>query len=347
MLTAASLFDGSGAFMLAAKRAGIRPVWSSEVNSYALRVTAARFPRVKQLGDIRLLKGESVPPVDVITFGSPCQDLSSAGAQSGIRGSRSSLFFEAVRLIKEMKAHSEKPRYLLWENVPGALSAGRGDSFHLVLRTLCGLAGEELSVPGPPPGGWPHAGCVLADGFSLAWRILNAALWGLAQNRRRLFLAVDLVGGSAGEILFAAGGSEATDRALRGAEQPDPARAAPLASVPLILPPEAETFLERNNRLTPHTQDKLLSPSGLARTLVVGAKDTGSEMTRTLLPHGEDLIIRRLTPDEYRRLQGMPEDWEAGVKGSDAARYRLWANAVPLPLAEAVLRGIVLSDGSP
>lgn len=201
-----SLFDGSGGFCLAGIMNGIMPVWSSEIEPYPLRVTAARFPDVKQLGDVTKINGAEIEPVDVITFGSPCQDLSVAGKQAGLTGgARSSLFFEAIRIIKEMRdATADKfPRWAVWENVPGAFSSNKGEDFQAVIEAFCNVrGGANITVPQPPKGRWLPAGCVVGDGFSLAWRVYDAQYWGVPQRRKRIYLIADFGSERAGEILF-------------------------------------------------------------------------------------------------------------------------------------------------
>ena len=200
-----SLFDGSGGFPLAGALNGFTPVWASEIEPYPLRVTAARFPNMKQLGDVTKIDGAAIDPVDVITFGSPCQDLSVAGKQTGIHaGKRSSLFFEAVRIIREMRGatNGKYPRFAVWENVPGAFSSNKGADFRAVLQALCEVGGEAVPVPEPPKGKWAKAGCVVGDGYSLAWRVYDAQYWGVPQRRKRIYLVADFGSERAGEILF-------------------------------------------------------------------------------------------------------------------------------------------------
>ena len=204
-MTLGSLFDGSGGFPLAGVLNGMTPVWASEIEPYPLRVTAARFPGMKQLGDVTKIDGASIDPVDVITFGSPCQDLSVAGKQTGIHdGERSSLFFEAIRIIKEMRGatNGKYPRFAVWENVPGAFSSNKGADFRAVLQALCEVGGEAVPVPEPPKGKWAKAGCVVGDGYSLAWRVYDAQYWGVPQRRKRIYLVADFGSERAGEILF-------------------------------------------------------------------------------------------------------------------------------------------------
>ena len=204
-LTLGSLFDGSGGFPLAGILAGVEPVWASEIEPFAIRVTTKRLPKMRHYGDVSGISGADLEPVDIITFGSPCQDLSIAGKRSGLDGSRSGLFFEAVRIVKEMreKTHGEKPRFIVWENVPGAFSSNKGEDFKAVLEEVIRIK-EPEAPPLPPPekGRWPYADCYLGDGWSVAYRVLDARYWGVPQRRARIFLVADFAGGRAPEILF-------------------------------------------------------------------------------------------------------------------------------------------------
>ena len=201
-LTLGSLFDGSGGFPLGGLLAGITPVWSSEIEPFPVRVTTKRFPHMKHYGDISVLNGAELPPVDIITFGSPCQDMSVAGKRSGLDGSRSSLFYEAIRIIKEMRGATDGkyPRYIVWENVPGAFSSNKGQDFRAVLEEVCKVKDAEVSVPFP--GKWENAGRIMGNGYSVAWRQFDAQFWGVPQRRKRIYLVADFAGGSAGKILF-------------------------------------------------------------------------------------------------------------------------------------------------
>jgi len=212
LLRLGSLFSGSGGFELAGALFGIEPVWASEIEPYPMRVTAARFPNMKQLGDVTKINGAEIEPVDIITFGSPCQDLSVAGKQLGIHeGERSNLFFEAVRIIKEMREHDRatgraddllRPRFAVWENVPGAFSSNKGKDFRSVIQALCEVGGCDIPVPEPKGGKWSHAGVVVGTGFSIAWRLYDAQFWGVPQRRKRIYLVADFGSERAGEILF-------------------------------------------------------------------------------------------------------------------------------------------------
>lgn len=202
-LTLGSLFDGSGGFPLAGLLAGIVPIWSSEIEPFAIRVTEKRLPQVQHFGNISGLHGAKLPPVDIITFGSPCQDMSIAGKRTGLNGSRSSLFHEAIRIIREMRCASngKYPRYIVWENVPGAFSSNGGEDFRCVLEAICSVKDSSISIP-RPAGKWTKAGEILAESYSLAWRVLDAQYWGVPQRRKRIFLVADFDGTSAGKILF-------------------------------------------------------------------------------------------------------------------------------------------------
>ena len=201
-LTLGSLFDGSGGFPLGGLIAGIEPLWASEIEPFAVRVTTKRLPFMKHYGDVSALDGAKLPPVDVITFGSPCQDMSVAGKRAGLDGERSGLFHEAVRIVKEMRCATDgkQPRYLVWENVPGAFSSNGGEDFKAVLDEICRIKDSEADNPRPAK--WPNAGCILADGWSVAWRVFDAQYWGVPQRRKRIYLVADLAGGRAGKILF-------------------------------------------------------------------------------------------------------------------------------------------------
>ena len=201
-LSLGSLFDGSGGFPLAAIFCGIKPIWASEVEPFPIRVTQKNLAQVKHLGDIKDIDGSEIEPVDIITFGSPCQDLSIAGKRAGLEGEKSNLFYEAIRVIKEMrcKTNGKYPRYLLWENVPGAFSSNKGEDFRCVLEEITRI--KDSTVKLSRPSKWQSAGEILGDNFSLAWRVLDAKYFGVPQRRRRIFLVADLDGGSSREILF-------------------------------------------------------------------------------------------------------------------------------------------------
>ena len=206
-MTLGSLFDGAGTVPFAAALCGIETLWSSEIEKFPLEVTAKRFPYVKQLGDITKIKGDEIEPVDIISFGSPCQDLSVAGKGAGLAGERSGLFMEAIRIIKEMrlKTNGRYPNYAIFENVPGAFSSNNGEDFRTVLEEFCKIKDSGAHVPRPTREEkcvWSDAGEIVGDGYSIAWRVLDAQFWGVPQRRRRVFLIGSFADECAGEILF-------------------------------------------------------------------------------------------------------------------------------------------------
>lgn len=207
-----SLFDGSGGFPLAASLCGIDPVYASEVEPYPIAVTKSRFPSMKHLGDVSMINGADIEPVDIITFGSPCQDMSVAGKRAGLKHTavgddettRSGLFLEAIRIIKEMRLATNGiyPRFAVWENVPGAFSSNRGEDFRLVLEEFIRISEPNAVMPAVPKAGWAYADCISGNGWSVAYRTFDAQYWGVPQRRRRIYLVADFRGGRAGEILF-------------------------------------------------------------------------------------------------------------------------------------------------
>ena len=209
-----SLFDGSGGFPLAGTLCGIEPRWASEVEPYPIAVTRSRFPDMKHLGDISKVNGAEIEPVDVITFGSPCQDLSVAGRQAGMKHesngdsttTRSGLFIEAVRIIKEMRraTNDKYPKFAVWENVPGAFSSNKGEDFRTVLQEIIKIVEPTApSLPSPEKGGWPYADVLVGDGWSVAYRVFDTQYWpSTPQRRKRIYLVADFTGGCARKILF-------------------------------------------------------------------------------------------------------------------------------------------------
>lgn len=204
-LTLGSLFDGSGGFPLAGVLCGIEPKWKSEIEPFAVAVTSKHFPQVKHYGDVSKIDGGEVEPVDIITFGSPCQDLSVAGKRAGLEdGARSNLFYQAIRIIKEMrrKTNGKYPRFIVWENVPGAFSSNKGQDFRSVLEAVCSVKEPEIHIPEPQGGKWTYAGEIVGDGYSVAWRTIDAQYFGVPQRRRRIYLVADFGSECAGQILF-------------------------------------------------------------------------------------------------------------------------------------------------
>lgn len=164
---------------------------------------------MQHFGDITKLHGWELPAVDIITGGSPCQDLSVAGQRAGLAGERSGLFMEQIRIVKEMRERDIsqgrsgwliRPRYMVWENVPGALSSNKGEDFRVVLEETARIVQPDAIIPQSKK--WSKSGCVMGDGWSIAWRIHDAQFWGVPQRRARIALVADFGGESAPEILF-------------------------------------------------------------------------------------------------------------------------------------------------
>ena len=220
-LTLGSLFDGIGGWCLAAVRAGIRPIWSSEIEKFPLEVTARHFPDVVQLGDVTKIDGAKIEPVDIICAGSPCQDLSVAGKRAGLAGERSGLFVRAVDIVRQMRVRTngKYPRFFVWENVPGAFSSNHGRDFQAVLAEI-----GQTDVPMPQSGRWATAGMVRTQTADIAWRVLDAQYWGVPQRRKRIFLVADFAsaGRCADKILFEPEGVSGNTQAGTGAGEGAP-----------------------------------------------------------------------------------------------------------------------------
>lgn len=212
MFKIGSLFDGSGGFPLAASLCGGTPAWASEIEPYPIAVTKSRFPTMRHLGNVSEVNGAEIEPVDVITFGSPCQDLSTAGKRAGLKHeangdeetTRSGLFMEAVRIIKEMREATNGiyPAFAIWENVPGALNSNKGEDFRTVIEELIKICEPSAQVPAPGKNRWPYSDVYMGDGWSLAYRVFNAQYWGVPQRRRRIYLVLHLRGECAHKVLF-------------------------------------------------------------------------------------------------------------------------------------------------
>lgn len=199
LITIGSLFSGFGGFEIAAQKHDIKILWQSEMEPWAVELLKARFPETKQLGDICDINGADIAPVDIITFGSPCQNMSMAGNRKGLAGEQSSLFYEAIRIIREMRkaTNGEYPKYIIWENVNGALTSNKGADFRAVLEEI-----TESEIPMPRSGKWANAGMVRGGKCDIAWRVLDAQYWGVPQRRKRIYLVGDYRNGCAAEILF-------------------------------------------------------------------------------------------------------------------------------------------------
>lgn len=194
-LTLGSLFDGIGGWQIAAVRAGIRPVWSSEIEKFPMEVTKKWFPETKQLGDITKIDGAAIEPVDIICAGSPCQDLSIAGNRAGLAGERSGLFVKSIEIFRAMREATggEKPRWFVWENVPGAFSSHQGEDFRTVLEQI-----GQADIPVPQSHKWAQAGMVRTEAADICWRVLDAQYWGAPNVARESSLSQILESGGNG-----------------------------------------------------------------------------------------------------------------------------------------------------
>ena len=364
-LTLGSLFDGSGGFPLGGIISGITPLWASEVEPFPIRVTTKRIPFLEHLGDVSEIDGRQIPPVDIITFGSPCQDLSIAGKREGIGGQRSGLFYEAVRIVKEMrdKTNGEKPRYIVWENVPGAFSSNKGEDFKEVLQEICSIGGYEADIPRPEK--WANAGEIVAEDFSVAWRLLDAQYWGVPQRRSRIYLVADFNGGSAGKVLFESEGLSGDIKACKRAWKASAGSSGEgtnktgiclnateqhaVAFEEKVFSIDRESFsCGRNFNRNLGIKDDGISPTLKATGPdAVGQKRYSSskasfftqaeeEKANTLvatdykdppLINDEDdtseFIVRRLTPTECARLQGFPDWWCSSLETEEPSDEEL------------------------
>lgn len=277
-----SLFDGSGTCPLAASAVGIIPAWASEIEPFPMAVTQSRFPKMAHLGDITKMNGAEIEPVDVITFGSPCQNLSIAGNGKGLAGQESSLFFEAVRVIQEMRCatNGRFPQIVIWENVYGAFSSTQGEDFRTVIETLWKICEGDDSVSryAEDKRGrqkWPHTGFVLGDHSSIAWRGLDAQGWGVPQRRKRVFVVLDLGGQCAGRILFEREGLRRDFKKVRRTGQ--------------TVRPASETSPAEYHRVYAvenHAQDSRvsLSPDNTVQTLTGRMGTGGGNVPLVLVP---------------------------------------------------------------
>ena len=347
-----SLFDGSGGFPLAASLCGIEPVYAAEVEPYPIAVTKNRFPKMKHLGDVSKVKGGEIEPVDIITFGSPCQDMSIAGKRAGLKHAdmgddettRSGLFLEAIRIIKEMReaTNGVHPRYAIWENVPGAFSSNRGEDFRTVLEEFIRVKEKDAVMPAVPQAGWAYADCISGDGWSIAYRVFDAQYWGVPQRRRRIYLVADFRGECAQEILFKRESLRGYFEAGRTPWQGIAADAQNCVGTaiggdctPTVLAPVAVYCHQGNGIDRADTagcngkgwkEDTSYTLNTIDKPAVVCAQKSYTEFKdestlSTLKANGgsygggsenivvKNYIVRRLTPTECARLQGFPSWW--------------------------------------
>ena len=393
-MTLGSFFDGIGGWLLAARHAGVTPVWASEIELFPCSVTARHFPAVEQLGDITKIDPDTLTPVDIICAGSPCQDLSIAGKRKGLDGERSSLFKTAISIFHQMRERTGRPRFFVWENVPGAFSSNKGLDFRAVLEEI-----GQTEIPMPPNGKWASAGMVELPQCQITWRVLDAQYWGVPQRRRRIFLVADFAadGRCSGEILFEPEGMSGDPATGEGAREGTARGTADCARIAVydiqhrddvIRPvkdgkmPTLTARMGTGGHNVPIVNAYCIAGNTIGRKLQNGANGKGvltetaytlntidrhavaeiygaksyseSEYERgkvaALRASGgnygggsENLalsysIVRRLTPAECERLQGLDDGYTEG--GSDTARYKALGNGMAQPCADYVIRRI-------
>lgn len=295
-----SLFDGSGTFPLAAKRVGIVPLWASEIEPLPILVSSVHLPEVEHLGNIFDLDGAKIPPVDVLTGGSPCQNLSVTGKRDGLEGDKSSLFFQQIRVTKEMRKHTNglQPRYEIWENVTGVLSSNGGRDFRQVLQSFINIKAPGVHVPQPPGWKWNPVGYILGNDFSVAWRTVDSKFWGVPQSRNRIFLVCDFDGHNAGKILF-----DPSRLPVLGENNPRPA-----SRVHSGTPSRHEAY-----RTVGTSARQTVKATTVAN--IVTTKPDISPCT-FIKPAGQSRL-RYFTEVELARLQGFPDCWVDGLTITD------------------------------
>lgn len=298
-LTHGSLFTGVGGIDLGFDKAGIKTLWQCEKDKTCQSVLKRHWPKAKLYDDVETLKGGELEPVDIISFGSPCQDLSIAGKRKGMKvGTRSGLFFEAIRIIEEMreKTNGQYPQYAVWENVKGALTSKEGNDFKKAL--------EELAKIGA---------------LDIAWRVVSTTHFGPPQRRVRVFVVADFRGQRAGEIL----------------SQPSCVLWHPPTSREKRknYTGKFKGGIKKNIKYFRMLSfgDYVLDKTSSA----LKARDY-KDATDLVLDLQEN--VRRLTPKECERLQGWPDHhtrWtDKGIEIKDSPRYRMIGNGVSSPVAQ-------------
>ena len=327
-LTIGSLFAGIGGFDLGFERAGFKTIWQCEIDKAAQGVLRRHFPDAKLHSDVCQVGAHNLEPVDVVTYGSPCVDLSVAGLRAGLEGERSGLFHEAVRVIRELRERYGKPDIAIWENVIGAFSSNEGADFQAVIAAL--------------------ADCGALD---VAWRVVNSRYWGVAQQRRRVFLVADFAGERAAEILDLASSGSWNLTQSRKARKADPRAAERGTSLDSLLSGAATSKWHKGggpagdecyNLVPAYVPEQA---SCLETTCNDYSRADGFCAMAFAAPR---LMARRLTPTETERLQSFPDGWaEQGIGSdgklraqSDTARYKQMGNAVTVNVAEWIARRV-------
>lgn len=345
-MTLGSLFDGIGVFPLAARNVGIKTLWASEIDKNAISISKRHFPYVEHLGDITKLKARDIKPVDIITFGSPCQNFSKAGDLKGLSGEKSSLFYQAIRLIKEMRCETNGmyPTFAVWENVMGAFVSGNRMDFRAVLESF---SGTRLPMPESK---WANAGVVRGREFELSWRVMDAQYFAepkLLQRRKRIFIVCDFRGFRSHKILYKPEtlfknieyvGNDKNTNTKAYRKSFDKTRGK-IQNV--------RTFQDRRMRGSIKKRSATAFKNSFGKPnepfptllasnpLIIAHWEDGKE---------EQGCIRYLTPVECERLMGLPDNYtKYGADGNvilDSARYKALGNAIALPCVEYIMTGI-------
>lgn len=311
MVKLGSLFDGIGGFTLSALKNGMTPVWASEIDEKCIELTTKKFPTIKHIGSVCDIVASNIEPVDIITFGSPCQNLSMAGNRKGFNGEQSVLFLEAIRIIDEMReiTNGEYPKIIIWENVTGAFTSNSGEDFKTVLEEV-----TKSKIPMPKSSKWANAGMVGSHRCNVEWRVFDSEYWGVPQCRERIFLVADFTKRSRGKILFERQGFDGDKEKVGWYEK------------------RCATYNEKNVRTTgegKHITSTLFAAYGTKWNGNNGAY-IGSHF---VLDGGR---LRRLTPTECEGLMGFPVGWTEGYR--DTVRYRMLGNSVVTPCVDFIMK---------
>jgi len=306
---AGSLFAGIGGLDLGLERAGFKIIWQVERDKFCQQVLRTHWPGVTLYDDVREVGRKNLIPVDLIAGGFPCQDLSIAGKRAGLDGERSNLWYEFARIIDELA-----PAWVLIENVPGLLSSRRGNDLRIILQWL------------------------VERRYGVAWRVLDSQYFGLAQQRKRVFIVGSLGNMCAAQVLF-------ESACVCG--NPPPGRKARQNSSRHLAPCLRASGCGTARMGDARGQDPVVAMTLNAKNRIDGESETfiPGKFTHTSRGFNQKWVVRRLTPTECERLQGFPDGWTACAGLTDSARYRILGNAVSVPVAEWIGKRILSNDG--
>lgn len=333
-------------FPLAATLNGITPVWASEIERAPIAITKYRFPDMLHLGDITKLNGGVIPAVDIISFGSPCQNLSTCGTRTGLGGEKSSLFFEAMRIINEMRdaTNGRFPTVFIWENVMGAFSSSDRMDYAAVLSQFTGCR-----VSMPASGRWAYAGMVRGQSPDIAWRLMDAQYWSSPRlaRRQRIFIVADLGGQRAADILFKSRRVQphiilGPESRLSTSERDRGTFIETGGRIPVLCP-----FQDFRMRAMAKHQDQTRFQTSFGKPNDPFTTLLASNINRFAFWYMDDPLggfIRYVTEREAERLMGLPEGWTkygaGGIEISSASRYKALGNSIALPCANYIMAGI-------